>query len=135
MDVVSVGRARIGLAGEDGAASVFHISEGRGGAWLSRRWRRVWVLARRWPSRRRRSVGATYTLNRVDDYWFGPDGLPPISAKVTIEGNSATITRSNATGTPRFRFFYVSGGLSGMTMARPARVWQGRGHPRDHRRR
>jgi hypothetical protein len=57
---------------------------------------------------------ATYTLTRVDDHWFGPDGLPPISAHVTIEGNGATITRPFLTSPPRFRFFYVSGGLSGI---------------------
>ncbi len=57
---------------------------------------------------------ATYTLSRVDDYWFGPDALPPISARVTIVGNGATITRASVPGTPRFRFFYVSGGLSGI---------------------
>jgi hypothetical protein len=58
--------------------------------------------------------GQTYTLNAVDSWWFGPDGLPPISAPVTVEGDGATITRSSAAGTPAFRFFYVSGGLSGI---------------------
>jgi hypothetical protein len=57
---------------------------------------------------------ATYTLSSVDNYWFGPDGLPPISATVTILGNGARIVRSSVAGTPRFRFFYVSGGLSGI---------------------
>jgi hypothetical protein len=57
--------------------------------------------------------GTMYTLGAVDNYWFGPDGLPPISATVTIEGNGATIVRSSAAGAPAFRFFYVSGGLSG----------------------
>lgn len=57
---------------------------------------------------------ATYTLDAVDNYWFGPDGLPPISDTIIIEGNGATIERSSASGTPAFRFFYVSGGLSGI---------------------
>ncbi len=58
--------------------------------------------------------GAAYQLAAVDNYWFGPDGLPPISAEVTIDGNGATITRSTAGGVPGFRFFYVSGGVAGL---------------------
>ena len=57
---------------------------------------------------------AVYTLSMVDDFWFGQDGLPPISAPVTIVGNDATITRDAAMGARAFRFFYVSGGLSGI---------------------
>jgi hypothetical protein len=57
------------------------------------------------------AAGQTYTLDTIDNYWFGPDGLPPISDTVTIEGNGATIARSGSTP---FRFFYVSGGLSGI---------------------
>jgi hypothetical protein len=60
------------------------------------------------------AAAATYTLGAVDNYWFGPDGLPPISDTVAIDGNGATISRSSAGGTPDFRFFYVSGGLSGI---------------------
>jgi hypothetical protein len=56
--------------------------------------------------------GQTYALNTIDNYWFGPDGLPPISANVTIDGNDATINRPSSS--PDFRFFYVSGGLSGI---------------------
>ena len=59
-------------------------------------------------------AGQTYALDSVDNYWFGPDGLPPISGGVVIDGNDATITRSSAGGTPAFRFFYVSGGLYGI---------------------
>lgn len=56
----------------------------------------------------------TYILGQVDNYWFGPDGLPPISDDVTIDGNGATIERASTCGTPAFRFFYVSGGISGI---------------------
>jgi hypothetical protein len=56
--------------------------------------------------------GATYSLTVIDNFWFGPDGLPPISSPVTIQGNGATITRA-ASASP-FRLFYVSGGLSGI---------------------
>jgi hypothetical protein len=55
-----------------------------------------------------------YVLNKVDDYWFGQDGLPPISAPVTIAGNGAMISRDAGPGARAFRFFYVSGGLSGI---------------------
>jgi hypothetical protein len=51
-------------------------------------------------------------LDSVDSYWLGPDGLPPVSTAVTIVGNSATIAR--ASGSRAFRFFYVSGGRSGI---------------------
>jgi CSLREA domain-containing protein len=53
----------------------------------------------------------TYNLGTIDNYWFGPDALPPISDDVSINGNGATITR---TGLTAMRFFYVSGGLSGI---------------------
>ena len=59
-------------------------------------------------------TGLTYTLDQVDNYWFGPDGLAPVSDSVTIDGNGATIERSRGADTPAFRFFYVSGGLSGI---------------------
>ena len=38
--------------------------------------------------------GCTYTLTAVDNYWYGPNGLPPIASEITIEGNGATIARS-----------------------------------------
>lgn len=66
------------------------------------------------PFRIALSPGVTYTLSKVDNYWFGPDALPPISASVTIVGNDATVTRASAPGTRAFRFFYVAGGRSGM---------------------
>ncbi len=52
---------------------------------------------------------ATYTLTAVHNNFYGPNGLPPISSTITIQGNGATIERSTAGGTPNFRFFYVSG--------------------------
>jgi hypothetical protein len=57
-------------------------------------------------------AGATYSLSEPDNYWFGPDGLPPISTSIMIEGNGATIERAPLA--PPFRFFYVSGGISGI---------------------
>jgi hypothetical protein len=54
---------------------------------------------------------ATYHLTAVDNNWYGPNGLPPITNDVTIDGRGAAIRR-DATATD-FRLFYVSGGLSG----------------------
>jgi hypothetical protein len=58
-------------------------------------------------------AGATYSLTKVDNYWYGPDGLPPIDSTVIIHGNGATIARDTnpADKTPDFRLFYVSGGM------------------------
>jgi hypothetical protein len=54
---------------------------------------------------------ATYDLSAVDNNWYGPNGLPPITNDITIDGNGAIIERdANA---PDFRLFYVSGGLKG----------------------
>src|SRR4051812_35853162 len=52
----------------------------------------------------------TYKLDKVDNYWYGSNGLPAISSDITIEGNQAKIER---TGGPNFRFFYVSHVLYG----------------------
>jgi hypothetical protein len=49
--------------------------------------------------------GCTYMLTTIDNYWYGPNGLPPIASNITIEGNGATIARSF--GAPRFRLFFV----------------------------
>src|SRR5450432_1839169 len=61
---------------------------------------------------------ATYTFTAVDNYWYGPNALPPIQSNITVEGNGAVLVASH-TGDPTpsaanaFRFFYVSGGLNG----------------------
>ncbi|MFT3880019.1 MAG: choice-of-anchor Q domain-containing protein [Gemmatales bacterium] len=55
----------------------------------------------------------SYNLKNIDNYWYGPNGLPAISSDITIQGNGAQINR---TGGPNFRIFYVSnvqyGGLA-----------------------
>jgi hypothetical protein len=56
-------------------------------------------------------AGATYSLTQVNNYWYGPDGLPPIDSTVIIHGNGAVIQRDPGATTPDFRFFYVSGGM------------------------
>ncbi len=55
-------------------------------------------------------TNATITLTTAHNNFYGPNGLPPISSAIIIEGNGASIERSSAGGTPNFRFFYVSGG-------------------------
>ena len=35
-----------------------------------------------------------YVLGAPDNYWYGPNGLPPIASDITIEGNGATIARA-----------------------------------------
>jgi hypothetical protein len=52
-------------------------------------------------------AGCAYTLTAVDNYWYGPNGLPGIASTITIQGNGATIARSTAVGIPPFRLFFV----------------------------
>ena len=54
------------------------------------------------------STGCTYEFATVNNYWYGPNALPPISSDITVLGNGGTIRRT-ASGSPPpdFRFFYV----------------------------
>ena len=54
--------------------------------------------------------GGTYSVTAPSDWWYGPNAFPAISSAITINGNGATISR--AAGSPKFRFFHVSGGFS-----------------------
>src|SRR5439155_1094407 len=47
----------------------------------------------------------TYELAAPDNYWYGPNGLPPIASDITIDGDGSTITRSASAS--NFRFFFV----------------------------
>ncbi len=57
-----------------------------------------------------------YVLSVVDNAWYGPDGLPPITSQVVIQGNGATIERPSPDTTmgtdPAFRLIYVGVGGS-----------------------
>ena len=55
-------------------------------------------------------TNGTYTFTQPDNWEYGPNALPQISGNITINGQGATLQR--ATNAPKFRFFYVSGGLS-----------------------
>jgi hypothetical protein len=59
-------------------------------------------------------AGKTFTLAAVDNTTDGATGLPVIAANntLTIVGNSDTIERSTASGTPAFRLFDVASGAS-----------------------
>ncbi len=57
--------------------------------------------------------GGTYTLTAIADnglafYCCGPAGLPFVQGPLTINGNGATIQRSNAPGTPAFGILEVA---------------------------
>ncbi len=64
------------------------------------------------------ATGGTYNLTAVDntERYYGPNGLPVINSPITINGNGATIQRSSAAGTPEFRIFIISNGLSQLTL-------------------
>ena len=51
---------------------------------------------------------ATYTLTGANNTLDGPNGLPVIQNAVSVQGNNAVIERSDANGTPEFRFFMVN---------------------------
>jgi hypothetical protein len=52
------------------------------------------------------AAGCIYSLAVPHNYWYGPNGLPPIASEITIEGHGATIAR---VGSAAFRFFFVGG--------------------------
>ena len=67
------------------------------------------------------AAASTFKLNAVNNYSYGPNGLPIIASDqdLTIFGNGATIQRSNSD--PAFRLFIVAPGgslvLSDMTLS------------------
>jgi hypothetical protein len=67
------------------------------------------------------AVNGDYVLTTAHNTSDGATGLPVIIGNVTIEGNGATIRRSDAAGTPGFRILRVATGgdahLSGLTIA------------------
>lgn len=56
------------------------------------------------------AMGCTYTLTAQDNFWYGPNGLPPITSDITISGQGKSIIeRGSVAATPHFRLFYVNG--------------------------
>ena len=63
-------------------------------------------------------LSGTYDITAIDNYWYGPNGLPAITSNLTIEGDptdGAIIERSSVVSTPAFRLFYVAAAQSGLT--------------------
>jgi hypothetical protein len=60
--------------------------------------------------------GGAYSVSAPSDWWYGPNAFPAIASAITINGNGATISR--ASSSPKFRFFYVSGGFSTLPAGR-----------------
>jgi len=56
------------------------------------------------------AANGSYPVSQASDWWYGPNAFPAIQSSIFIEGNGATILRQS--GSPNFRFFYVSGGFS-----------------------
>jgi hypothetical protein len=54
--------------------------------------------------------GGAYSVTAPSDWWYGPNAFPAIQSRLYLDGNGATISR--ASGSQKFRFFYVSGGFS-----------------------
>ena len=50
---------------------------------------------------------STHTLTRIDNYRFGPTGLPVVASEILIEGNGATIERKKGSA-PEFRILAVN---------------------------
>ncbi len=58
----------------------------------------------------------TYSFTSANNFWYGPNALPPITSAIVIEGHGAVleanpIGATTPTTADAFRFFYVSGGL------------------------
>jgi hypothetical protein len=56
------------------------------------------------------AVNGQYSVTAPSDWWYGPNAFPATSSAIVIQGNGATISR--ASGSSKFRFFYVAGGYS-----------------------
>jgi len=48
----------------------------------------------------------TFSTDAADNFWYGPNALPPIASTITIEGHGVTLFIQNGSS-PRLRFFFV----------------------------
>ena len=48
----------------------------------------------------------TFSTDAADNFWYGPNALPPIASTITIDGHGATLFIQNGSS-PRLRFFFV----------------------------
>ena len=58
-------------------------------------------------------AGCVYGFSAANNFWYGPNALPPIASAITIRGHGARLqaTHTDTTAANGFRFFYVSGGM------------------------
>ena len=49
---------------------------------------------------------SVFNMLSADNYWYGPNALPPIASYIIIEGNHSILLVPDSAG-PRLRFFYV----------------------------
>ncbi len=54
------------------------------------------------------ATNGVYTLTAPNNFWYGPNGLPPISSTILIQGNGSEILRDSTASV--FRLFYVANG-------------------------
>ncbi|HEX7653048.1 MAG TPA: LamG-like jellyroll fold domain-containing protein, partial [Verrucomicrobiae bacterium] len=50
------------------------------------------------------ATNGLYVYSNADNYWYGPNALPPVAADITVEGHGACLQINNSN---RLRFFYI----------------------------
>ena len=65
-----------------------------------------------------------YSTDAPDNFWYGPNALPPIASTIVIEGNGSTLSITPG-ASPRLRFFFV--GADAQSTATPGYNTPGRG--------
>jgi hypothetical protein len=53
-----------------------------------------------------------FSSDAVDNYWYGPNALPPIASTIVIEGAGSTLSITIGTS-PRLRFFFIGADPAG----------------------
>lgn len=69
-------------------------------------------------------AGQTLSWNTPDNFWYGPNALPPIASDITIEGHGVILQVVG--GATRLRFFFV--GADAASSATPGYDTPGPGH-------
>lgn len=58
-------------------------------------------------------AAGSYIFTAPDNYWYGPNALPPIATDIVIVGApDGSVIKRGTLGAPPFRLFYVGGGQS-----------------------
>ncbi|WP_157592211.1 Ig-like domain-containing protein [Solirubrobacter soli] len=61
------------------------------------------------------NVTGVYAFSAANNFWYGPNALPAITSDITIAGDTSTGATIQSTAGTRLRFFFVSGGRSGLS--------------------